>query len=161
MTKAEKESLFIEHQRFIKMIVSHFMMKNPTYLFMYDDLVGECNMRFVTICDKYSPDHGAKFTTFLYDQLQYYMRNALTKEVQSQVAEETFVATNEFQDSYDPFKFEELLMSAPLTSNQKEILRLRYIMDMTYQEVADEMGISKPAVFYTEGRAINTLRRSL
>ena len=161
MTKDQKSSLFVEHERYIKMIVTHYMRQHPTYLFMYDDLLGECGLRFCTICDKFNPEQGTKFTTFLFDQLQYYMRNALTKEVQSQVAEETFVATTDFDDSYNPFKFEELLQSAALTQNQKEILRLRYILDMTYQEIADEMGVSKPAVFKTGSRALETLRRDL
>jgi RNA polymerase sigma factor (sigma-70 family) len=161
MDKAKKEEMFRYHQNYIKLIVNHFLMRYKTYLFMIDDLIGECNMRFVTICDKYNPEKDTKFSTFLHSQLNYYMRNLLKSEVRTQVAEETFVATMFVEDAYDPFQFEELLRSAALTPNQKDVLRLRYVCDQTYQEVADEMGVSKTAIFKTEARAIDTLRREL
>lgn len=161
MTKAEKTSLYYEHQGFIRLIVSYFLQRYKTYVFMYDDLVAECAMRFVTICDKFDPSRDVKFTTFLHSQLMYYLRNAMSAEVRCQVAEETWVATTEFNEVYDPYAFEELLRGGTLTENQKEVLRLRYIMDMTYQEIADEMGVSRPAIFYSENRALETLRRDL
>jgi RNA polymerase sigma factor (sigma-70 family) len=128
---------------------------------MYDDLLGEAALRFVEICDKFDPKRDVKFTTFLHSQLFFYLQNAITKEVRTQMAEEMFVVMNDYDNSYDPNKFEELLRSAALTPNQRDVLRLRYIVGMTYQEIADELGISKPAAFKTEQRAVDTLKREL
>lgn len=161
MTKEEITNLFMIHQNYIKLIVQHFLMRYKTYLFMHDELLSECNYRFVTICNKYNPEKDTKFSTFLHAQLNYYMRKRLKKEVKNQVAEETFVFLNETEEAYDPYRFEELLRSASLTTNQKEVLRLRYIVEMTYQEVADELGVSKVAVYKTEARALETFRREM
>ena len=161
MTKEEKNSLFYEHRGYIKLIVQQFLMRYKTYLYMYDDMVGEANMRFLVICDKFDPNRDTKFTTFLNGQLRFYLMNMLKKEVVNQVSEETFVEINEWEEAYDPYAFEELLRQAPLSPNQKEIFRLRYIVELTLQEIADEMGCSKQAIDQACQRGLKTLRKSL
>jgi RNA polymerase sigma factor (sigma-70 family) len=162
MTKADKESLYYEHRGYIRLIVSYFMSKNKTYLFMHDDLLQDAAEKFLLICDKYDPEREVKFTTFLYDQLQYYLRNALIKEVQTQVAEETYSDIKLAEDdAYDPNRFEEILHWVPITENQREVLRLRYVVGLTYQEIADEFNISKQSVKRTEDRALKMLRTNL
>jgi RNA polymerase sigma factor (sigma-70 family) len=156
-TKEEIGKMFEEHQDYIKKIVASFLKLYPTFYYMMDDLVGECNYRFVGIVKKFDEDKS-KFTTFLFDQCWHYLQKVINKETRRSMGEEAYVVQAKKNDRYEMSYFEKLLQTGECTPMQCEILRCRYIAGMSFEEIAQELGTSKQACQQAEARALTKLR---
>lgn len=161
LTKGQKEDLFLENQRYLHLILQEFLKRQPTFYYMYDDMYQVASIKFLHIVDKFDPTKGCKLSTFLHQQIRFYLQNMVKKEVLYKTAERGYTEEFEFPTSYDPYKFQEILRWAVLTEYQKDIIRMRYCEDMTFEEIAHEFGVSKQAINRSEKRAIETLKREI
>ena len=161
LTKGHKADLFKENQRYLHLILQEFLKRKPSFYYMYDDLYQEASLKFLHVLDRYDSTKGMKLSTFIHQQIRWYLLNAVAKEVRYSLAEQSYTEELEMPTSYDPYKFQEILRWATLTDYQKDIIRMRYLEDMTFEEISMEFGVSKQAISRSERRAVETLRREL
>lgn len=86
---------------------------------------------------KYDNTRGAKFTSYLYQQLVYAFKNELKKK-KLEFNSESFEKSFSESDKNEVF---DILESLPI--GMKNILRQRYFGNMTMTEIADENGYSR------------------
>jgi len=159
-SKEEIAELFEEHQAYIKRIVGSFLKRYPSYYYLVDDLVGACNLKFLRIVKKFDEDAGVQFTSFLWDQLWYYCLKEIEKETKIHEGERLYAEEEVHlrDDTYDLPYFETLLEKGDCTPGQAEVLRCRFIAGMTYDEIAEVLGVTKQAVYNQEQRALRKMR---
>ena len=158
-TKQQKEDMFISNKRYLHLILQEFLKRRPTFYYMYDDLYQEASLKFLLIVDKYRDDKGCKFSTFLHEQVRFYLMNAVSKEIRYKMGEQKYLKSVKITEGYNPYEFDDVLRGAILTDYQKDIVKIRYLCDMTFEEIAMEYGVSKQAISRTERRAVETLKR--
>ena len=162
MNKETKDALYREHKAYISYMVYTFMSYHPTFLYLREDMEAECALKFLHICDKYDGE-SSKFTTFLYSQLNFYMRNFLSKEIKISTGESA-MELEAFNTDPEPetfYRFEEIMTDGNATENQKEILRAKFIHEQTEAEIAEDLGITQQAVHNTIKRAVKKMKKVL
>jgi RNA polymerase sigma factor (sigma-70 family) len=87
--------------------------------------------------NKYDSTRGAKFTSYLYQQLVYAFKNELKKR-NTEFSSESFEKSFSEEDKTEVF---EIMESLP--SNMKHVLKQRYFGNMTMAEIANENGYSR------------------
>jgi RNA polymerase sigma factor (sigma-70 family) len=87
--------------------------------------------------EKYDPTKGAKFTSYLYQQLLYALKNELKKK-NIEYASDSIEQPISFSIKNEVF---DILESLP--SGMKTLLEQRFFHNMTMTEIADENGYSR------------------
>jgi RNA polymerase sigma factor (sigma-70 family) len=87
--------------------------------------------------NKYDNSRGAKFTSYLYQQLVYAFKNELKKR-KTEFSSESFEKAFSEEDKTQVF---DIMESLP--SSMKDVLKQRYFGNMTMTEIADENGYSR------------------
>lgn len=197
-SKEKLEILYKEQKNYINYLVYRFLVANPTFAHLREDWESEMALRFIRIVDKFDPERGVKFSTFLYDQINFYLLKALAKEAKQTMMVSTVISMAKgmtagkikipfdeeseesdvepkwisasrmhyidtsllvsMDDPYDTDNFEDILTEGECTGNQKEILRMRFILGMTEKEIGEDLDTSQQAVHNTIQRALKRLR---
>jgi RNA polymerase sigma factor (sigma-70 family) len=160
MSKAEKTKLYEENRYYIRFIVVNFLKVNPSYWYMVDDMEAEMTMEFLRLLDTFDEERG-KLSSYIHMRLWSCLKKMITKEYLTQTAEQVYTEINPLPESYEPGQFEKLLKYVDLSCNQRDILRLRFILGYTYDEVAEELGVTKQAVSQAEKRAIEHFKKEM
>jgi len=87
--------------------------------------------------EKYDPTKGAKFTSYLYQQLSYALKNELKKK-NIEYASDSIEQPISFSIKNEVF---DILESLP--NSMKTLLEQRFFHNMTMTEIADENGYSR------------------
>lgn len=87
--------------------------------------------------EKYDPTKGAKFTSYLYQQLSYALKNELKKK-NIEYASDSIEQPISFSIKNEVF---DILESLP--NGMKTLLEQRFFHNMTMTEIADENGYSR------------------
>jgi RNA polymerase sigma factor (sigma-70 family) len=163
-TKEEKEKMYIEEKEYISYIIFSFLEMNPTFYYMREDFEAECALEFLLIVDRYDPDRGMKWSTYLYQCINWCLIRLLAKEAKEDITQKAFISATPleiFCSTSDTDNFEDILMDGECTMNQKEILRLKFIEGLTEEEIADELDITQQAVNRSVQRAFKRIRKSI
>jgi DNA-directed RNA polymerase specialized sigma24 family protein len=86
---------------------------------------------------KYDPNRGAKFTSFLYQQLNFAFKNELKKK------RKEFSTENMDNNTPDYDRGQELEILDGIPSHMAILLRQRYVYNMTMVEIGKENGYSR------------------
>lgn len=144
-------------------------MTNKGYLNMYNKTIEECladtsiksimktvEGRYKTAIDaddlssvsyetlwrcinKFDPDRNAKFTSYLYQQLNYAFKNQLKKDSKHQS-----FATDKIEKVFnDETRLEAMDLIQSMPSDLGTVLRQRFIDNMTIQEIGEANGYSR------------------
>jgi RNA polymerase sigma factor (sigma-70 family) len=113
---------------------------NKYRYFLDEDDISSISLTTLWRCtQKYDPDRKAKFTSYLYQQLNYAFKNQLKKN-----SKKRDYATEDIEKVYHDYSGSEafdILNSIPPES--AEILRQRYYGNMTIQEIGEANGYSR------------------
>ena len=110
--------------------------------------------------DKYDPERGAKFTSYLYQQLSFAYKNELKKKKQMLYLDSTkldFIKSDSvYRDSSRNFM--DILIGLP--EDVSGILKQRYLGNMTMVEIAKANGYSRETARRRLQRAVKLCRKS-
>ena len=87
--------------------------------------------------ERYDPTKGAKFTSYLYQQLVYAYKNELKKK-KPEFSCDTIEKSFDMQSKNEVY---EILESIP--ENMKKIIQQKFYYDMSFKEIAQENGYSR------------------
>jgi RNA polymerase sigma factor (sigma-70 family) len=169
MNKQEINMLFKENEKYIKYIVSRYLLDRADFIHLRDDMIAEANLKFISICRSYDPDGGQSFSTYLYDQITFHCNKVLREELRIKTGDQRYVETmqhlnqdvisDEYYHKY--FKFFKVLEAGLATEYQKELITMYYIFGMTYEEIAKVKGVTKQAVQKTISKALKNMKEIL
>jgi RNA polymerase sigma factor (sigma-70 family) len=116
-----------------------------------DDL---SSMRLNTLWDcvkKYDPERGMKFSSYLYQQLTFAIKNSLKKKRR----EFTNIPIEKPKMEYENIS----LILSDLPKEYENLLRQKYLGNMTMEEIGRENGYSRETARRKINKAINLYRR--
>ena len=109
--------------------------------------------------EKYDPDRGAKFTSYLYQQLSFAFKNELKKKKQMWYrdnAQIDIISNNDDHDSH--IEFRDTISGLP--EDVSTILRQRFLGNMTMVEIAKANGYSRETARRRLKTAIKICKKS-
>ena len=110
--------------------------------------------------EKYDPDRGAKFTSYLYQQLSFAFKNELKKKKQMWYRDnaqiDTIISNNDDHDSH--IEFRDTISGLP--EDVSTILRQRFLGNMTMVEIAKANGYSRETARRRLKTAIKICKKS-
>ena len=112
--------------------------------------------------DKYDPNRGAKFTSYLYQQLSFAFKNELKKKKQmwyrDNVQLDLLNSKSSWRGEYSAREFADNLSGLP--EDVEQILKQRFISNMTMVEIAKVNGYSRETARRRLKRAIKICQKS-
>lgn len=166
-TKEEIAKLYEEYEYYIGYIVWYFLAQHPTFIYMKQDMMAECAYRFVQIMQKYD-GNISKISTYLHTQLPYYLMNMLAKEAKLTTGEALYIEELETWDAYvdeaepeDLYAFDDIILNARCSTQQREVLRRKFVYDQQDEVIASELGISQQAVNRIYQRAKERIKQRI
>lgn len=108
---------------------------------------------------KFDPDRGAKFTSYLYQQLSFAFKNELKKKKQMWYRDNVQIDGTTSSDSYDSFvEFRDTIFGLP--EEVSTILQQRFLGNMTMVEIARANGYSRETARRRLKTAIKICKKS-
>jgi|TARA_R100000152_G_C6689964_1_gene121799 RNA polymerase sigma factor (sigma-70 family) len=108
---------------------------------------------------KFDPDRGAKFTSYLYQQLSFAFKNELKKKKQMWYRDNVQIDGTTSSDSYDSFvEFRDTISGLP--EEVSTILQQRFLGNMTMVEIARANGYSRETARRRLKTAIKICKKS-
>jgi len=108
---------------------------------------------------KFDPDRGAKFTSYLYQQLSFAFKNELKKKKQMWYRDNVQIDGTTSNDSYDSFvEFRDTISGLP--EEVSTILQQRFLGNMTMVEIARANGYSRETARRRLKTAIKICKKS-
>ena len=162
VTREELGKMYKAERGYISYQVYIFMQSNNISFELREDLEAECALHFMNIVEKYDGE-SSKFSTFLMNQLRYYMLNYIRKEIKISNGEQDLAEEfrNNPPDTNEFYGFEAILEDGGCTQNQKEILRYYFILGEIESWIAQEMGVTQQAISNTILRALKKMKKRL
>ena len=109
--------------------------------------------------EKFDPDRGAKFTSYLYQQLSFAFKNELKKKKQMWYRDNTQIDSVNSNDSYDShIEFRDTISGLP--EDVSTILQQRFLGNMTMVEIAKANGYSRETARRRLQTAIKICKKS-
>ena len=109
--------------------------------------------------EKYDADRGAKFTSYLYQQLSFAFKNELKKKKNIWYRDNNQIDTSNPNDKYDTsVEFNDTISGLPYEVNK--ILQQRFLGNMTMVEIAQENGYSRETARRRLKSAIKICKKS-
>lgn len=118
-----------------------------------DDLSSISNVTLWRCINKYDSTKGAKFTSYLYQQLLYAFKNELKKK-RVEFSSDKIEMQIDFSTKNEVF---DIMESLP--HKMKNVLRQRYFDNMTINEIAKANGYSRETARRRLNKAIATCRK--
>ena len=111
------------------------------------------------LIEKFDPDRGAKFTSYLYQQLSFAFKNELKKKKQMWYRDNTQIDSVNSNDSYDShIEFRDTISGLP--EDVSTILQQRFLGNMTMVEIAKANGYSRETARRRLQTAIKICKKS-
>ncbi len=108
---------------------------------------------------KFDPDRGAKFTSYLYQQLSFAFKNELKKKKQMWYRDNAQIDSANSNDSYDShIEFRDTISGLP--EDVSTILQQRFLGNMTMVEIAKANGYSRETARRRLQTAIKICKKS-
>ena len=108
---------------------------------------------------KFDPDRGAKFTSYLYQQLSFAFKNELKKKKQMWYRDNAQIDSANSNDSYDSYiEFRDTISGLP--EDVSTILQQRFLGNMTMVEIAKANGYSRETARRRLQTAIKICKKS-
>jgi len=118
-----------------------------------DDISSISNVTLWKCINKYDPTKGAKFTSYLYQQLLYAFKNEL-KRNKFEFSSDKIETQADFSVKSEVF---DIMESIP--SNMKNVLHQRYFDNMTINEIAKANGYSRETARRRLNKAISVCKK--
>jgi RNA polymerase sigma factor (sigma-70 family) len=176
----QDEEKQVEDYELLAKKVAHYYARMLDSKYDFDDLLQAARLGILQALRTYDATLGSSFRTHAYNHAIYSIQELLQKDtgvihipykigrndsiekpVRAELPEhwEDFMISNNDETitaSEGRVVLDELLGS--LTKRQREVVTLVYCQQYTYDEVAEELSISKPTAFATSQRALEKLR---
>lgn len=108
---------------------------------------------------KFDPERGAKFTSYLYQQLSFAFKNELKKKKQMWYRDNNQIDIIKNNDDYDSsIEFRDTISGLP--EEVSRILKQRFLGNMTMVEIAKANGYSRETARRRLKRAIKICKKS-
>ena len=178
LNSIEEQKQILDNER-LAMKLAHQYARLYRERHDYDDLVQAARLGILEAARTYDASHGTAFRTHAYNHARYAIQkwlrkdtgvihipynvesnDSITKPIRAELPdhwEEVVINHDDpIATSEDRVVLQELLSS--LTERQRQVVTLVYFQQYTYEEVAEELSISKQTAFATAERALQKLR---
>lgn len=159
----DRETVLLDYENLLRKIAHKTKINN----FTYDDIMQELYMVAINCADKFNPDKGIAFSTYLTKSCQYKVQELRmknrhhTENLDDYVGEDT-TFLDMLQDPYNPTPEEWTLEQDILEELDKlpygNITRMFLLEGKSQIEIAKELGLSQSYVNKTHRRNIEKLR---
>jgi RNA polymerase sigma factor (sigma-70 family) len=155
-TKEQKEALYLEHKDYIEILIWHFLNEHPFNAYL-KDLIQEMALKFLEILEGYDPKKAA-LTTLIYLAIPRACSNYCRRESMERKMRGELVHLMEDSYEVDFEHFNRMVDHDNLTEIQKDILRMRFVLGMTYREIAELQDKDESTIRESERSALGKLR---